>query len=123
MITANLNSSHIGEMFLSLPYNDGYKITLNGEKIDYYRCLTGFTQITADSPGELKITFTPPSFMLGASLSVIGIALTIALFALYKKLYLIPDLIKKAVFILFVSVSTVFLLAVYILPVLINLLY
>ena len=123
MITANLNSSHIGEMFLSLPYNDGYKITLNGKKIDYYRCLTGFTQITADSPGELKITFTPPSFMLGASLSVIGIALTIALFTLYKKIYLVPDLIKKVVFILFVSVSTVFSLAVYILPVLINLLY
>ena len=61
-IATEIPSDYSGELFLSLPYNEGYKITLNGKEIDYQRKLTGFMGINVDAGGELKITFIPPMF-------------------------------------------------------------
>ncbi len=120
-VTATLNDMDRGEMLLSLPYSKGFKITLDGKEISYYRCLTGFTGITVEDTGELKITFIPPGFKVGAILSVIGVLLCAVFFAFYKKLSLLPQWIKGSVYLLFISVFTLFILAVYVAPVLINL--
>ena len=120
-ITTEIPSDYSGELFISLPYSDGYKVTLNGKKIDYQRKLTGVMGITVDGGGELKISFIPPKFVLGLIISVFGIIALVALYLLWDKLDYLPDLVKKSVFILFVSVFAAFLIIIYIMPVVANL--
>ena len=122
-ITAELRADNLGEMFLSLPYNEGYRITLNGKEIPYSRCMTGFMSISPDKAGSLKITFVPKGFYLGLALSVAGVALLIGFLMLNKKLHLLPAPLKKLTFGLFIFIFAVFLLAIYIMPVIINLLF
>ncbi len=120
-IETEIPSEYSGEMFISLPYNEGYKITLNGEKIDYERCLTGFMSINVESGGSLKISFTSPKFVLGLIISILGIIAVMLLYFFEKRLEILPVVIRKSVFVLFVAVFAVFLIAVYIMPVVANL--
>ena len=120
-ITTEIPSDYSGELFISLPYSDGYKVTLNAKKIDYQRKLTGVMGITVDGGGELKISFITPKFVLGLIISVFGIIALVALYLLWDKLDYLPDLVKKSVFILFVSVFAAFLIIIYIMPVVANL--
>ena len=120
-ITGEIPSSQNGTLFLSLPYNEGYKITVNGQEVPYSKALTGFTAVTLKNGGTLKITFMPKGLPLGLVLSGIG-ALITALFLLkHKKLNLLPDGIKKAVYALFITVFAAAVTIVYIIPVVINL--
>ncbi len=120
-ITTEIPLDYSGEMFISLPYNKGYKVTLNGEKIEFKRCLTGFMSVNLESGGELKISFVPPKFVLGAIISVLGILAAIALYFFGKRIDLLPEVLKKSVFVLFLTVFAVFLIAIYMAPVVINL--
>lgn len=120
-ITAEIPTDYSGEMFISLPYNEGYKVTLNGKKIEYNRCLTGFMSVNMANGGELKISFVPPKFILGLIISILGIIAVTALWLFGKRLDSLSDIITKSVFVLFVAVFAVFLIAVYIMPVVANL--
>lgn len=120
-LITEIPDSFSGEMFLSLPYNDGYKITLNGEKIDYSRCLTGFTSVNIEHGGKLKISFAPPKFVLGLIVSILGIIAVVFLYLFQNKLELLSDIIKKSAFILFMAVLSVFIILIYLMPVVANL--
>ena len=120
-VITEIPDSYSGEMFLSLPYNDGYKITLNGEKIDYSRCLTGFTSVNIEHGGKLKISFIPPKFVLGLIISILGIIAVVILYLFQNKLEFLSDIIKKAAFILFVTVLSVFIILIYLMPIVANL--
>ena len=120
-ITTIIPDEYTGEMFVSLPYNEGYRVTLDGEEIEYSRCLTGFMSVNIENGGELKISFVPPKFVLGLIISVLGIAAAVLLCFFGKKLDLLPEWLKKAVFILFLTIFAVFLIVVYLLPVVLNL--
>ena len=120
-LTTSIPKDYSGEVFISLPYNEGYKITLNGEKIEYNRCLTGFMSINVEMGGELKITFVPPKFFLGLIISLLGIAVVVIMYLFKEKLENLPHAIYKTAFGLFLTVFVGFLLAVYIGPIVINL--
>ena len=120
-VITEIPDSYSGEMFLSLPYNDGYKITLNGEKIDYSRCLTGFTSVNIEHGGKLKISFTPPKFVLGLIISILGIIAVVILYLFQNKLELLSDIIKKSAFILFMAVLSAFIILIYLMPIVANL--
>ncbi|MBR4123014.1 MAG: YfhO family protein, partial [Clostridia bacterium] len=114
-------ADYSGEMFISLPYNEGYKITLDGKKIDYRRCLTGFTAINVNNGGELNISFTPPKFKLGLVLSLVGIVLLVAFSLFNRKIECLKKVLQNSVFGMFLLVFVVFMMAIYIVPIIANL--
>lgn len=122
-LTTQIPQDHSGQVFISLPYNEGYKVTLNGEKIEYNRCLTGFMSVDVESGGELKITFTPPKFILGLVISLLGIVAFILLCVFKNKIESAPRFLKIIAVILFAVVFTVFIIAIYVAPTIINLIY
>lgn len=120
-IKAIISDDYKGEMFISLPFNNGYKITLNGKEIDYKRCLTGFMAINIKNGGELKISFVPPMLKTGLLLTIIGVALLVGLCLYNLKLNDLPRIIKNCVFGMFVFVFAVFITVIYIIPIVVNL--
>ena len=106
-----------GNYFISIPYKDNYKITLNGEKISYNKALSGFVAVNLPDNGELKISFVPKGFTLGIIISLIGIALLI----LVLKLNFSLEKIQNIIFGIFIGGFGAMMLWVYIIPVIVNL--
>ncbi len=121
-LTAEIDNSFSGNIFLSLPYNEGYRITLDGEKLDYQKALTGFTSLHLSKGGTLKITLIPKGFVLGAVISGFGVLLSVLFLLFHKKLEPISVIIKNSVFVLFMVVFVVTIFVIYIFPILQNLL-
>lgn len=106
--------------FVSLPYNDGFTVKVNGKKIEYSRALSDF--ISFDLPSgssEIEINFLPKGFAAGAVISVIGIALFTLAVAFRKKLKYSKQTDTAAKYIM-LCVSLLAFAAVYIMPVIIN---
>lgn len=83
--TAELDEA--GTLFLSVPYQKGYEIKVNGESVGYRKALSGF--MAFDLPAgksEIEITFTPSGLIPGAVMSVIGAAATAAYLILRKRI-------------------------------------
>ena len=65
-------------LFTSIPYEDGWKLTVNGERHDYISLLNGaFIGIEFEEPGyyEIEMNYTPRWLKEGIILSVIGLIL------------------------------------------------
>ncbi len=120
-LTSEIPKSQNGTLFLSLPYNEGYKITVDGREVPYRKALTGFTAVTLENGGTLKITFTPKGLVFGGVLSAIGLILTILFLLNHKKLNALPEWVKKSVYALFIGVFIAVILVVYVIPIIINL--
>ena len=68
---------------LGLPFDDGWKITNNGESVDYYECNGGMIGFPVNSGSNfIDMYFVPKGFKLGTVCSGIG---TLALFCLIIK--------------------------------------
>ena len=117
-ITGKVDSA--GKYFLSIPYDKNYKITLNGEKINYTRALTGFTAIELNETGLLSITYTPPGFTAGLIISVIGIIVLMLFIIFNKKQIPLPQWCYSWIFGIFIIVFLTALTLVYIMPIIIN---
>lgn len=120
-IKTEIPSNYEGEVFISLPYNEGYRVTLNGREIAYKRCLTGFMSVNVSKGGELQISFISPRFIFGLVISALGIVALALLYVFRKHFENIPLILKKSVFVLFVAVFAAFLIVIYIMPVVANL--
>ena len=58
---------------LSLPYDNGWKIKVNGEQVNYIECnggVIGFNVLEGNN--NIEMYFTPKGFFLGAALSFVG---------------------------------------------------
>ncbi len=114
--------AHKGNYFISIPYKDNYKITLNGEKLEYTKALDGFVGLYVPQSGELKITFIPKGFYLGLVISLIGLALLIFLALIFKKQISYSTRLSSIVYGIFLGGFSMTVLAVYIIPIVLNLL-
>ena len=65
----------------TIPYDKGWQIYLDGEKVEYHKTLNALIAFDIDSIGEhtLEMRYMPKAFVLGAGCSVICVALFIAL--------------------------------------------
>ena len=106
-----------GNYFISIPYKDNYKITLNSKKIPYNKALNGFIAVNLHEEGELKISFIPEGFTLGIVISLIGIALLI----LILKLNITLEKTENVVFGIFIGGFGSIILLVYIMPIIVKL--
>ena len=67
----------------TIPYDEGWQIYLDGEKIEYEKALGALISFTVDEMGEHTLTmeYMPKTFVLGASLSVVSVIIFILLCA------------------------------------------
>ncbi len=74
-------------LFLSIPYNKGWKIFDHGEEVEYEKVQLGFIGILLDE-GEhyIEMFYTPQGFKLGAILTLMGLGLWGVLVGLDRKI-------------------------------------
>ena len=87
VMTANIDSSEDGILFLSIPYEKNYKIFVDGKKTDYYG-LINKTFVGLDiNKGKHKITvkYEKESYKLYIAFTAISIVITILLYYFINK--------------------------------------
>ena len=87
-IEGTVNAEADGQqMFTSIPYEDGWKVTVNGRNVTPSRCVEGLMMIPLEK-GENKVTFkfAPDYFTLSIVITIVGILLVLFIFVVeYKK--------------------------------------
>ncbi|MBQ8534041.1 MAG: YfhO family protein [Clostridia bacterium] len=104
--------------FLGIPYKEGMRVLIGGEEVDVKKALTGFVTFDTEGlSGEIEITYVPKGFYAGILLTLLGVA-AVLLIVLFKNSY--PPVLHKTATVMFNILFIIFILAVYILPVIIN---
>ena len=63
-------------VFFSVPYDDGWSATVNGEEVTVEKVDYGFVAVRADAgDSEIVFHYRTPGLALGALLSLVGILL------------------------------------------------
>ncbi len=117
-ITGTANAQAGDTLFLSIPYDRGFTVQVNGQKREYSRVFDCFMAIPLEE-GEnaISITYLPPGLPAGAALSLAGTVLTAALVILQRRGKLVLAVLEKpAIVALSVLGGAVFAL-LYLMPV------
>ena len=78
-LTARYSSSDNGFAIISIPYDEGWKIQVDGEEIAYYNVNGGFIGFNIkQGEHELRMYFIPSGLKVGAAISFVGIASLLA---------------------------------------------
>ncbi|WP_124099387.1 YfhO family protein [Ruminococcus sp. Marseille-P6503] len=120
-LRANCTVSGTKTCLLSVPYQEGFSIRVNGEKTEYTKAVSDFISFELkDGENEIEISFTPKGFYAGIALSLVGAA-AFALYIIFRKKIVLPRKAESAVqsIVLFAVIAVMG--AVYVLPVIINL--
>ena len=71
---------------MSIPYNEGLTVKVNGKKVEYKSVLSDFVAFDLEKGhNDIKITFVPKGFILSAAVSLISLACLIAYGILIRK--------------------------------------
>ncbi len=63
-------------VFLSIPYDEGLTLKINGKKAELYTVYGGFTAFyLEEGVNDIQITFRPKGFILGLATSMVGVVL------------------------------------------------
>ncbi len=67
-------------MFFSVPYENGWSATVNGEEAEIYKTNVGFMSVIVPSGDEVRIAFsyTTPGLFIGTVVSVLALTAFIA---------------------------------------------
>lgn len=78
VISGSVNSDDESYFIIKIPYDDGFEIFLDSNKIDYEKVSEGFIGFELNSGNhEIKIVYHTPLLFIGKILSIIGIILFI----------------------------------------------
>ena len=71
---------------LSIPYNEGLTVKVNGKKVEYKRVLSDFVAFDLENGhNDIKVTFIPKGFLLSGIVSLVALACMIIYAVLTKK--------------------------------------
>ncbi len=107
-------------VFLSVPYDSGLTLTINGEEQELYEVYDGFIGFYVNAGvNEIEISFLPSGFAIGLLLCILGAGLGVLGLVFTKKKgkkFTLPEKVETALFyaLLLVGVAVVFV--VYALP-------
>ena len=106
---------------LSIPYEEGFSIRVNGEKVEYSKAVSDFISFEiSDGENEIEISFAPEGFYAGLALSIVGAAV-FALYIIFRKKIVLSKktqgVVQSVVLFAVITVMGV----IYILPVILNL--
>lgn len=85
-INYNLNVKNAGTCVISLPYDDGFKVFVDGKEVEKKKVMDfmlGFD--VGVGQHEILVTYRPVGLLLGAILTLTGILVLIAIYILDKK--------------------------------------
>ena len=120
-LEGEITSSKEKNVFVGIPYKEGIRISIDGQQVEANKALTGFVSFNTNGlVGKLRISYVPKGFTAGVCITVIGVILFIALLV-FKRIEFSKPL-QKIAKLLFKMLFTVFVLAVYIAPVILCLL-
>ena len=119
-IIGNVRTDSTKTCLLSIPYNDGLVVKVNGNKVPVKRVLLDLTAFEL-SAGEnsIEIYLIPKGFIFGIIITVIGIALLSVYIRFRRKIH-IPKKVSAAVEILTVFVAVCGVMMIYVFPVIMD---
>lgn len=110
-------------LFIPVPYDEGFDASINGEKTDIYRVMTGFTAVKLkDGENNVRLYFTPRGFNIGLIITFAGTALFVLWLIFRNRLKKITDRLDGICRIGVYALCCAVLLVVYIAPLVINVL-
>ena len=81
-LKGKINLDNDGTLFLSIPYEDGFDVYVDGKKVDYLKLYDSFLGIKLKKGNhKISITFIPPGLKLGIFITLTGIIV----FIIYNK--------------------------------------
>ena len=84
-IRGRINAAEDGVMFLSIPYEKGWSVYIDGEKAETYKLLQAMTGVKVGSGShDIVIKYTPEGFVLGVTATVVSLGL-ILLIMVYER--------------------------------------
>lgn len=80
-------------VFTTLPYDEGWKIYIDGNEIEYDKALDALISFEITSAGEhtLEMKYAPKTFTLGLAISILSLMLFVAIAIFEKPLLIIRD--------------------------------
>ena len=84
-LEGSVHTEEAGALFLSIPYDDGWTVTVDGEKAETYKIFEAFTAI--DVPAgehEIVLTYFPGGLKAGLLISVLAVLILAALYLIKK---------------------------------------
>ncbi|MBR4943168.1 MAG: YfhO family protein, partial [Clostridia bacterium] len=108
-------------VFLSIPYDSGMRLKINGKKAELYRAYEGFTAFyLEEGVNEIEIKFAPKGFVLGVLLCGVALGLcgtAIALWLWKKKRVELPVVAEKIAYVCVAVAGVAVVAAVYVIPI------
>ena len=107
-------------VFLSIAYDEGMSLRINGKKAKLYEVYDGLTAFYVKAgENDIEITYTSPGFALGVAVSAIGAGLCAAICVLWlwkKRSLTTPKLCDEIVYYGLLCVGVAVIAVVYIIP-------
>ena len=107
-------------VFLSVAYDSGMKLKINGKKAELYEVYDGFTAFyLEEGVNDISITFTPKGFVLGLLGCLLGVGVCVAAIVLWirkKWRFELPPVLESVAYYTLIAVGAVVVLIVYALP-------
>ncbi len=95
--TAKSNLDENVMMFFSVPYEEGWSATLNGEAVMIEKANIGFMAVPVPAgENEIRFEFTPPGIKVGAAVTVFAIFTLTGYLLYFKKQSQIKEIYKEA---------------------------
>ena len=121
-ITGNVRTNSNKTCLLSIPYNDGLVVKVNGNKVPVKRVLSDLTAFELpDGENRIEIYLIPKGFIAGIIITVIGIVLLAVYIRFQRKIH-IPKKVSAAMEILTGFAAVCGVMVVYAFPVIMDLL-
>ena len=111
-------------VFLSIPYNRGLRLTINGKSKELYEVYDGFTAFYLEEGENLiSLTFTPQGFSIGLSMTIVGgvlFAMALLAWKLKKWRLTLPDKLDAIAYYALIVVGVLVVFLIYLVPLLIS---
>ena len=114
-------SADKGNYFLSVPYSEDLKITLDGEKLEFSKALSGFVAVEIPHEGVLEVSLTPKGLTFGIGISVLGIIVLLLMLFFRKKDIIRNEKLGNIVYGIFFGIFASVAMLVYIIPIIVSL--
>lgn len=115
-------TAHGGEcVFLSIPYDSGLRLKINGKSQPLYEVYDGFTAFyLQEGVNDIRLDFTPKGFALGSIFTAVGLGVCAAAYVLKRKGRGIelPEIVDNIAYYAWWSIGILAVVVVYAVPLL-----
>lgn len=121
-IYGSYNAEGGESVFLSVPYDTGFRLKINGKKASYYQVYDGFIGFyLQEGENHIELSYLSPGFPVAVFLTVCGTGLCAAAFVLWKRKKIrveMPPVLDKIAYYGLLIAGVAVIAAVYVMPLL-----